>query len=64
MTGHDELEARLRAVVGHLDPVPGMVTEGARAAFGWGTLDNSSFGCRPSELLANFEKTGDSPQRR
>jgi hypothetical protein len=36
---HDELEARLRAVVGHIDPVPSLVDEGARAAFGWRTID-------------------------
>ena len=36
---HDELEARLRVVVGHLDPVPPLVDEGARAAFGWRTID-------------------------
>jgi hypothetical protein len=35
----DELEAKLRAIVGQLDPVPGLVDEGARAAFGWRTLD-------------------------
>ena len=35
----DELEARLRAVVGHVDPVPATVDEGARAAFGWRTID-------------------------
>ena len=35
----DELEARLRAVVGKVDPVPGLVDEAARAAFGWRTID-------------------------
>lgn len=39
MTGHDALEARLRAVVSHLDPVPQLVDDGARAAFGWRTID-------------------------
>lgn len=35
----DELEARLRAVVGHVDPVPPLADEAARAAFGWRTID-------------------------
>jgi hypothetical protein len=35
----DELQARLRAVVERLDPVPGPVHDGARAAFGWRTLE-------------------------
>ena len=35
----DELERRLRAVVGHVDPVPPGVGEAARAAFGWRTID-------------------------
>ena len=39
MTGHDALEARLRAVVSHLDPVPQLVDDGARAAFSWRTID-------------------------
>lgn len=39
MTGHDELEARLRAVMGHMDGVPPLVDEAARAAFGWRTID-------------------------
>ena len=39
MTGHDALEARLRGIVSHLDPVPQLVDEGARAAFGWRTID-------------------------
>jgi len=39
MTGHDALEALLRAVVSHLDPVPQLVDDGARAAFGWRTID-------------------------
>jgi hypothetical protein len=34
-----ELEGRLRALVGRVDPVPAWVDEGARAAFGWRTLD-------------------------
>jgi len=39
MTGHDALEARLRGIVSHLDGVPPLVDEGARAAFGWRTID-------------------------
>lgn len=35
----DDLEARLRGIVGHVDPVPPGVDEAARAAFGWRTLD-------------------------
>jgi hypothetical protein len=35
----EELEARLRAVTGRVDPVPALVEEGARAAFGWRTID-------------------------
>ncbi|MDA0183360.1 hypothetical protein OJ997_23825 [Solirubrobacter phytolaccae] len=35
----DDLEARLRAVVGHVDPVPSLVDEAARSAFGWRTID-------------------------
>ncbi len=39
MNEHDTLEARLRTVVGHLDPVPALVDDAARAAFGWRTID-------------------------
>lgn len=35
----NELEDRLRAVVGRMDPVPELVDEAARAAFGWRTID-------------------------
>jgi hypothetical protein len=35
----DALEARLRTVIGKVDPVPPLVDEAARAAFGWGTID-------------------------
>lgn len=35
----DDLEARLRAVVGKLDPVPAALDEAAHAAFGWRTID-------------------------
>ena len=36
---NDDLEMRLRAVGGKVDPVPALVDEGARAAFGWRTID-------------------------
>ncbi|MBE2319188.1 hypothetical protein DVA67_024645 [Solirubrobacter sp. CPCC 204708] len=35
----DVLEARLRAVMGKVDPVPPLVDDAARAAFGWRTID-------------------------
>jgi hypothetical protein len=34
-----ELETRLRLVVAQVDPVPALVDEAARAAFGWRTID-------------------------
>lgn len=35
----DDLEARLRHVVGQVDPVPAALDDAARAAFGWRTID-------------------------
>lgn len=35
----EELETRLRVVIGQIDPVPMLVDEAARAAFGWHTID-------------------------
>jgi hypothetical protein len=32
-------EAELRAILGHLDPVPQLLDDAARAAFGWRTVD-------------------------
>ena len=32
-------EAELRAIVAHLDPVPQLLDDAARAAFGWRTVD-------------------------
>jgi hypothetical protein len=32
-------EAELRAIFAHLDPVPQLLDDGARAAFGWRTVD-------------------------
>ena len=32
-------EAELRAIFGHLDPVPQLLDDAARAAFGWRTVD-------------------------
>jgi hypothetical protein len=40
MTGKDATtEAELRAIFGHLDPVPQLLDDAARAAFGWRTVD-------------------------
>jgi hypothetical protein len=40
MTGKDPTtEAELRAIFGHLDPVPQLLDDAARAAFGWRTVD-------------------------
>jgi hypothetical protein len=35
----DATEAELRAIFGHLDPVPQLLEDGARAAFTWRTVD-------------------------
>ena len=32
-------EAELRAIFAHLDPVPQLLDDAARAAFGWRTVD-------------------------
>ena len=32
-------EAELRAIFGHMDPVPQLLDDAARAAFGWRTVD-------------------------
>jgi hypothetical protein len=32
-------EAELRAIFGHMDPVPQLLSDGARAAFSWRTVD-------------------------
>jgi hypothetical protein len=40
MTDHDATtEAELRAIFGHMDPVPQLLEDGARAAFTWRTVD-------------------------
>src|SRR4051794_11668058 len=39
MTDDDVTEAELRAVFGHMDPVPPLLDEAARAAFSWRTVD-------------------------
>lgn len=40
MTGSDDTtEAELRAIFAHMDPVPELLTEGARSAFTWRTVD-------------------------
>jgi len=38
-TGDDELVARLRQIAGHLDPVPDLLSQAARSAFGMRELD-------------------------
>jgi hypothetical protein len=35
----DATEAELRAIFGHMDPVPQLLEDGARAAFTWRTVD-------------------------
>ena len=40
MTDNDATtEAELRAIFGHMDPVPQLLEDGARAAFTWRTID-------------------------
>jgi hypothetical protein len=40
MTDKDAItEAELRAIFGHMDPVPQLLSDGARAAFCWRTVD-------------------------
>ena len=39
MTSDATTEAELRAIFGHLDPVPQLLDEAARAAFTWRTVD-------------------------
>jgi hypothetical protein len=39
MTRDDATEAELRTIFGHMDPVPALLDEAARAAFAWRTVD-------------------------
>src|SRR5688572_4809057 len=55
MTDKDAMtEAELREIFGHLDPVPQMLDDAARAAFGWRTVD-----AEIAELLRDSADTTD-----
>jgi hypothetical protein len=47
-------EAELRAIFAHLDPVPQLLDDGARAAFGWRTVD-----AEIAELLRDSAEASD-----
>ena len=49
-------ESELRAIFGHLDPVPQLLDEAARAAFTWRTVD--------AELAELMRDSAEAPRRR